>query len=207
MREIMANKKSSYWTGGKKLAPHKTAIKRRAGKSTPISSIREDDEVISSVLSRIKRLLKQHDPDSLFREMSSMQASRISRTIKVHDVLAASQHRLIEANLQNSAFRSRVVEIRTNITRTYIIIEDLIDRCKKYIRHQYSSELKAKFPTVGERSAFIDSVMNREKTQLVELGSIMDICDIFIEDYDQGGWSYKRIGEILQLSHSVKTGG
>lgn len=184
----------------KKITRPNSKINRRALRD--ITDLRNSDERINSILKRIKRMVKAHDSEAMFKELMTMHAARMTRVLTAGDVLMVEQRRFIEATLQNSAYRSRTVELQVNAYKIAAQLEDLLHTLRAYVRSNYTAELRSQGSTQADRHSFVDSLFAYEVSLKKKFENVSETADILLADFDAAGWSGRRIIEILSLTHT-----
>lgn len=160
-----------------------------------VQDIRED-----SNYKKYKRVLKtvssRLDVDSARQEILAIHASRASRSI--YGEHQYSKKVLYEANAKDLMHRSRLTEIRENISIQISYIRESRSALHRYILTRYKAEMRA-YSNQQSRSALLDSITHRALEVISENQSIIDSIDMFIRDIDQAGHNIRHMVDILKL--------
>lgn len=163
------------------------------------------DPQIIQARKRIATWISKVDVPKLLDELTQIHSASSLRSLKASDLLSSSQVKLVEASLQNSASRSRCVEIKISAMRAAMTCKTYLDTARRHIQHSYDDAVKESGTTVGDRKAFVDSAFIGEIDSLEALDQILKTADNVIEDFDKSAWGIKSI--IETLAQSIATGG
>lgn len=145
-----------------------------------------------------KRLHENVDLEKIEREISTLHSGRISRSLVG---TSPGPDKIIEANLQDSSYRSRLVELRVEISRSIVLMETTIDSLKLKLSSEHSESLRH-LRTKGERLSFIDSFLVSGLMFIQKMESLQDNLDVVIKDIDQTAYTYKNAIQVLELVYS-----
>jgi hypothetical protein len=165
----------------------------------------KDDKKLKKFLNKVNNGVFSINTEALIAEIRDMHLTRSTRTLKPKEVLIKFQSRFMGAALQNSAFRSRAVEIKMQCYYSLSELDKYLSILKKYLKSQYPLELKSKFTTQADRDSFIDRILEKAIVQKKDLESVIGYCDIFISDIDAAGWSLKSIIDVMNMTNDKKT--
>lgn len=157
------------------------------------------EEVISA-RRRVATHLAKIDTAALLQELTNLHATRSMRTLKSSNLLSSVQSKLIDTELENTANRSRCVEIKMKVLTVIIECESVLDAVRKLIHNMFAVEVKESGSTVAERKGAVDSAFIGEVEQLAQLEHVSKLADLVIGDIDQAGWALRRIIDTLALS-------
>lgn len=144
------------------------------------------------------------DTSKYMEELDRMHATRNIRLLTKKDVLHNAQSKIVDALIQNQAYRSRCVEIKMICYRTQQSIEQYRESLINYLRIQYRAELGA-YKTNSERDSAICSVLDDSELITSQLDVILEISDLIINDIDQASWAIKSLVEVLKLASKPET--
>ena len=133
----------------------------------------------------------------------SLHNSRVLRDLKGEQ--RYSPKLLIDANLTDLSFRSRLVDMRVRNDVKLSTLREALDAIRGHISTQYSTELKS-FSTVDQRRAFVDRAVKNSAQLLADGEALLTTIDALIKDIDQSNFHFKTIIECLKLMDSSKTG-
>lgn len=132
--------------------------------------------------------------DNLVAEMELMHKTRKSRDmhLKTPDV-----HKLIEASLQASAFRSRCVEIMNTVQKANRLLQAATDRIETHTSTVYRDYIQGK--SISDRKAYLRNVFQVAHYKLADYERIVEMAKLLIEDLDSFGWTAKHTLDALTL--------
>lgn len=158
------------------------------------------DPRIASFLKGVRAGTYSLDTASMLDEIERMHMGRKLRVLTTQQVLARSQHELIDTNLQNQAYRSRCVEIKMRATRKINLLWERSEAARRYINIQWRSLLQQEFRTAGERKEAVEAVLSAVTNVTNQLEQVTTMADLVIDDLDTSGWAITRVINILNLS-------
>lgn len=169
-----------------------------------LSDTVSDDPVVSRAKERIGALLMKQDTKRLLDEISTMHGSRMVRGLTTDGVVANQGKRLIDATLQNTAYRARLIEIKMSLLRTSSRVGELLDSVIGYARTEYHDRLAALGRTQADRNAALNQLFSSQYERLRRIEDVIQAADLVIEDLDQCGWALKRVIDVVTLMHQTK---
>lgn len=139
------------------------------------------------------------DAPSMLEEANRLHKSRKLRGIHDKGKIPKAT-KLLDLHFQEQAYRSRLVEIRTN---AYLVQANLLamqEAVARILQTEYSDYL-ADFRTKDDRSNFVYSLPSMEQaTNIIESTStILEVCDMFILDIDKAGYGLTNATKLLEL--------
>jgi Fe-S cluster assembly scaffold protein SufB len=171
-----------------------------------------DDEEINS---RVKAKLKE---DKIFKQYRNL-VSHIAESVNTDDIEAEAKrlhsgrksraltgtspgpNALTDASLQDSANRSRLTQIRVDLTKQEALLSEAIDAIRTHVSITYRNDLP-EIGTKGERLAYVNQFLRKGVNLRVKLSVLMSIIDLYIKDIDQTGFALKNAVHILELVYS-----
>lgn len=140
------------------------------------------------------------DTKQFVTELSNLHSTREVRKLNRNNLIGGSQSQLLDANLQNAAFRSRCVEIKVQCFNTCSNLEEYLDSLKRYIFTKYVDYLKQDYTTQADRKEAVNQVLDNGLRRFKNLKKVITIADLVVEDIDKSGWTIKSILEVLELT-------
>lgn len=165
------------------------------------NAIREDRKYLKFkkiVLEEQKKIDEQVHID----ELTGLHTSRISRTLYGKRGQYSAET-LMEASLQDLSVRSRMVEIRVQISLHTGMIEAAIKAISKYIYVEYLLNDPC-YVTEGQRNGFIADFLSQWTKNLEHYNAILQMADTFIKDVDQAGFNLRNMMDCLKLLSETK---
>lgn len=142
--------------------------------------------------------------DKDFEEAQSLHAGRTSR--QLFGDKRYSPKSLLDASSNDMGSRSRLVEIRVRCSRQIDILHDACKAMKQSMLTNFSAEIGAKFKTVGDRLAFVETMMANALEVERSGQAFLKVLDTLIEDIDKSGYHLSNMTDILKLLDSSKGG-
>lgn len=152
---------------------------------------------------KFKRMLEDGDfsvdISGFIDELDRMHKTRTIRLISKKDVLHNAQNKLIDASIQNQAYRSRCVEIKMICYRAESNIVQHKDLLINYLKATYKKALSV-YRTNSERDNVIGLVLNDSLYMIQQLQLVQELSDMIIDDIDKASWSLKTLIEVLKIA-------
>lgn len=137
------------------------------------------------------------------QEVLSLHAARTSR--KLYGSKQYSVKSLIDANLKDLSFRSRMVELRVKASINLSLLKEAVASMKKYLSTEYADDL-SEFSTAEQRRNFVDRVLKQPLAFLSEGEASLDTIDVLVKDLDQASFGLRNMMECLKLLDGSKGG-
>jgi hypothetical protein len=145
-----------------------------------------------------KRLSEDIDLNKIDKELTTLHSGRMSRSLFGS---SPGPDKIIEANLQDSSYRSRLVELRVELSKSITLMETTIDSLKIRMSTDYSDNLSG-LKTKGERVSFIESFLVSGITSIEKMTGCAERIELVIKDIDQTAYTYKNAIQVLELVYS-----
>ena len=165
------------------------------------NKIKEDEKYKkfkNAFLKEYKKIDLEVDKDQLI----NLQSTRLSRTLSGKKEMY-SANSLMEASLQDLAARSRMVEIRVQLSRRLALLEALISSISKHIYSNYLV-IEPSLKTEAQKNNFISDFLAVYKEYVKKGTPIVEMADAFIKDIDQAGFSLRNMMDCLKLLSETK---
>ncbi len=146
----------------------------------------------------IKRLAEETDLIKTAEEIGRLHSGRKSRSLFGSEL---SADKIIEANLQDTSYRSRLVEIRIDLAKILSLATTTLDTVKSKVYQTYTEDLKV-FKTKGERMSYVESFLTLGTMFTKRVEDLSDQLDLVIKDIDQTSFTYKNAIQILEIIYS-----
>lgn len=155
--------------------------------------LRKDDAYLKyrTILEHCRNLAEF---DNLVSELETMHKSRKSRDLHLR---TPDVHKLIEATMQASAFRSRCVEIMNTVQKANRLLQAATDRIEVHTATTYRDYIPGR--SQQERKAYVKNIYQSGHYKLADYDRIIEMAKLLIEDVDQFGWSARLILNSLEL--------
>ena len=99
--------------------------------------------------------------------------------------------------MKDISYRSRMVEIRVNITERRDRLHTTIDVVRRHITVEYGSYSEVR--SIAGKRQFFDRFFREGLELISRMDTIIDMLDHFIKDIDQAGYGLKNAVAILQM--------
>ncbi len=160
-----------------------------------------DAKKFRKIVEQIRSKLKIDEDTS---EALAMHTGRTSR--KLFGDRKYSPKALIDASLNDLAVRSRLVELRVRASNQIDLLHEACKAMQHSILSNYSEEIKARYKTVGERKAFLDTMISSSLSVESEGQALIKLLDDLISDIDKSSYHLKGVIECLGLLENSKGG-
>jgi hypothetical protein len=158
------------------------------------------DERYKSYRRIVKNVQQSINIEKLRAELLRLHAGRKSRTLFLS---RPGVDTVNEANLQDSAYRSRMAEIYVETEYQLGLLDEAIDKIRKHILHEYHDSVEG-LRTKGERVSFADQYITGGLALKHALKRLISTADVLIKDIDQTGYSFKNTLKSLEILYSHK---
>jgi hypothetical protein len=165
----------------------------------------QEDKKLKKFLRRCKQGAFNLDTKRMVFDINNMHKSRLARRLKTKDLIRNFQNIFIEADLQNIAYRSRIVEIRMQCFETLEDLDQYLSLIKKHLKANYSEAMKKLYTTQADRDALIDSFLQPAISRKKRMAMVIAYSDMVINDIDASGFNFKRIVDTVKISVERKT--
>lgn len=140
------------------------------------------------------------DFDHYIKELKGYHSTRIIRILTYDMIVGKEQKKLIEANIQNQSYRSRIVEIQNEFYILSSKLKDHMTILKKYIKTKYINSLKnSGYKTISSQNEAIDNLFSSAALLLKQLENLSQIAENIINDIDKATVSINSNIRILEL--------
>jgi hypothetical protein len=142
--------------------------------------------------------------DKDLAEAQSLHVGRSSR--KLYGNKQYNPKALLDANMNDMAARSRLVEIRVRCSIQIDVLHDACKAMRAFMLTNFSAEIKKRFTTVGDRTAFMDTMIASALEIEREGQSLIAVLDTLIADIDKCSYHLRAVMDALQLLSGSKAG-
>lgn len=160
----------------------------------------KDDSHLSSV-EAILETISLAEMERYIAELEDMHRSRSVRTLNTKMLSSGKiQTKLTEAIIQNTALRSRVVEIKMRCFKIAKTLEDHAFNLKTYLKVEYGALLNTEFKTVADKNTAVEFPLENLRRYSQKLQMIISLADMVVNDIDQSSWAIKSIIDVLNIN-------
>lgn len=163
------------------------------------SAVKADDKY-----KRFRRIVKnvgeQINVEKLHAEILRLHAGRKSRTLYLKRPGADA---VDEANLQDSAYRSRIAEIYVEVDYHLGLLQEALESIRKHLMNEFRENLEG-LKTKGERLTFADQYLNSGLALIHKLKRLLKVADVIIKDIDQNSYSLKNTIKTMEILYGNK---
>lgn len=140
--------------------------------------------------------------EALYKEIQNLHKMRSSRSLDRSS--KAFLDRVVEANLQDQAYRSRLAEIQMECSRILSKYEPIIEDLVLFLHAQYLESLKGFLSAKQDRLEFLQGLCKDHVRFLRDLRSVDEAAKIVITDIDKAGYMFKNLIEAVKIVHERK---
>lgn len=140
--------------------------------------------------------------NALLKEIKGLHVTRSVRSLDTHTVLSNTEA-VVAALINNQITRSRIVEIKMNVSDLDLRIHSKIESLSKYLLSKYADDLKSLKLTQAERKNYVLSLFSFFDTCLYNIDVLQKFSDLVINDIDQASWMLKSIIDCLKINDAV----
>jgi sRNA-binding regulator protein Hfq len=168
---------------------------RDVGGADLFKSLLRADDTFAQFKSIVKGIKSKIDIEEISDEAVRLHSGRRSRNLYG---TTPGPEKIIEAALQDSSYRSRMVEIRVKLVRYRDRLDVAIDATRQYLALNYPDMVKG-LRTKAERGSVFDTYLRNGVRLHEELKSVISQLDDLVKDIDQTAYVYKTAVECLEL--------
>ncbi|QJT71045.1 hypothetical protein GR11A_00007 [Vibrio phage vB_VcorM_GR11A] len=140
------------------------------------------------------------EPKILLEEVTRLHTSRKSRLLNVKGTISSAK--ITKAALQDTAFRSRVVEIRSQVRQQLNALDSGFGIVHNALLGRYAGSLLKPYNTKAEKESVIASLKEMQRAQKLidDFSSLVELCEDVIEDIDKSAWALKLAMQGLEIA-------
>lgn len=181
--------------------------------STTLENKLKKDKRVQESMNRQKELrkskssFKNGEPEDVIEKVLKYQdkrssASSINRT---GELLSDAQFKLSNIRLNNQAYRSNIVTMKSRLAVIKGQLESEIKIIKKYISAVYLILLKDMgYTTKTDRDYWVDNYFYKTVSLISRLDTAIKTCDIVIDDIDNQAFAVKDIVNMFNVEFKYK---
>ena len=159
--------------------------------------VQEDEKYLQ--YRRIVRVIRKSiDLKVLMIEVKRMHSGRISRLMYGTN---PGPQKLSDAVQQDSSYRSRMAEIRSEASSQLSALDASVSEIRKHLMQAYGSELSG-LRTKGERVDFVDQYLASGLLLSQQFTDFVSQVDFLIKDIDQSSFSFRNLVKLLEIIYS-----
>jgi hypothetical protein len=182
------------------MASKKLKVQPYEEEEVDVREVLKKDESFKKYRRIVKVISENVDVEKLDTEVMNLHAGRSSRRLYGS---VPTADKMINAALQDGSNRSRIAEIRTELTKQLALVERATSTIKKYILNEFREQTSG-LKTKGERMSYADQYVARGVALIGTLEDLISRCDFLIKDIDQMGFSLKVSMTALTILYSHK---
>ena len=120
------------------------------------------------------------------------------RRLTAKSLRRGQQKKLLEANLQNQSYRSRIIELLVQSRQFHANLEREYKLTRDYLLQRYPDQF-AEYRTKEERMRSLDTLFEPVVDLLGQYTNLHATAELIIDDLDKASWSIKSTLDILNL--------
>ena len=181
-------------------------MKKKQKAATVVASPEEMRETVKGddKYKRFRRIVKnvgeQLNIEKLAEEIKRLHSGRKARSLYLK---RPSVDTVVEAALQDSAYRSRIAEIWVEADYYHGLLEEAVTSIRKHFMHSFRDQMGT-LKTKGERMGFADQYLNSGLSLMSKLDRLTSMAGMIIKDIDQTGFTFKHVVDSLEVLYSHK---
>jgi hypothetical protein len=161
--------------------------------------VKDEDDVWARYQRILTRTQETTRAVELVKEIERLHGSRSSRFLSTKSG-GATAFNLIDANLQDISYRSRIVEIKITISKQHRLLEQVLGAVHGHLLSNYNEEI---VDLVGKLKAsqgtFVDSMIRDGWDALSKLEKVREIAEYVVEDIDKTAWAMTNLVKLVTL--------
>ena len=161
------------------------------------------DKQFKRIKKFFERVSSELSADGLYAEVRNLHGMRSSRVLERGG--KAFIDRVVEANLQDQSYRSRLAEIQMDCAKTLSTYQPVVDDLVSYMVLEHQDALKNYFSSKADRADFVTSLCKEYLTFLREVEAVSDAAKTVIVDIDKAGYMFKNLIEAVKIVHERKS--
>ena len=138
-------------------------------------------------------MIKSQDLKALAEEVSGLHKVRSDRNQQI----SVTVKRLIKLNMEDQAFRSRIIHVVISVRKVYDILTFAATTLEDWIMSQYRQQLTGSW---ADRKTMACRFTIKARQHLTGMESLLELCDQAIKDIDSASWRYKAILTAMELN-------
>lgn len=150
-----------------------------------------------------ERLSDEISVVGLYEEIQRLHKMRSSRSLERTN--KGFLDKIVEANLQDQSYRSRLAEIQMDCVRSVSKYQPVVEDLVLYLHAEYLETLKGFFSSKADRLEFLQSMCKEHAKFLRNIESVEEAAKIVIQDIDKAGYMYKNLIDAVKIVHERKT--
>lgn len=163
-----------------------------------ISSIPKKNAKVKDLIERAKSDLFKDNFTRLADEVMALHDSRASRELKAGRIIAP---KVLDSVAVNNANRSRIAAIHAMAARKKALLEIPLKSLLDEIWVVHGGFLDANYRTKEEKERYIRNMLDPVYRKIRNYESLIELCEIVMNDIDASGRSMYVISEVLKLAN------
>ena len=161
-----------------------------------LKELLSDDSEFDRFRHIVKTVRSSLTVEEVLSEASFLHSSRKSRVLHAKKM---SPQDVQDAILQELSYRSRLVELRSLLSRQYELLGTAIETIKKHIKVTFHEELKEQAKTATERGHAVDRILSSPIRLKSELSGVFEVLDSYIKDIDSASYALRNAVDLLKM--------
>ena len=136
--------------------------------------------------------------DTTLDEVRDLHHDLTVRKLTAKSLRRGQQEKLLAANLQNQAYRSRILEILIQVRQHYNNLEQEYNLTRDYLLQEYPKQF-AEYRTKEERMRALATLFEPVVILMKKYGNLQGDIQLILDDLDKMAWTIKTTLDILNL--------
>ena len=150
-----------------------------------------------------ERVSEEISVTGLYEEIQRLHKMRSSRVLERSN--KGFLDKVVEANLQDQSYRSRLAEIQMECAKAISKYEPIVEDLISYMHIQHLESLKGFFSAKSDRIEFLQGLCKDTHRFLREIASVEEAAKTIIVDIDKAGYMFKNLIEAVKIVHERKS--
>jgi len=161
------------------------------------------DDNFESFKNLVNSSSKQLNYDTVYEELMTLHKNRKGRNLHLNG--RPSTNDIMDCILQDSSYRSRIIEITVSISRNLQNLNTAIEAIVNYVVTEFANKSLLVIKSRIEREQVVRVIISKVQELLDRHKNLNDFCTYLITDIDKAGYSYKNIVEIFEIMVKERT--
>lgn len=159
----------------------------------------QGDDVFMSFNTTMGRIRNTFDYEALNREISTLHSTRMGRNLHLEPSIPESD-KIVRAMLENSSFRSRLMELAAPARRYRKTMKRKIEMITKYIFVEHETQFGG-IRHKTDKELVVEVLLEPALSLQSEVDSVIESVDEVVKDIDQAGFATRDTVELVGTIH------
>lgn len=161
------------------------------------------DDTFESFKNLVNSSSKQLNYDIVYDELMVLHKNRKGRSLHLNGRPGTGD--VMDCLLQDSSYRSRIIEISIGVSRNLQNLTTAIEALVNYVVTEYADKSLAVVKSRVEREQIIRVVISKVQELVDKHKNLAEFCSYIVTDIDKAGFSYKNVIELFDIMTKERT--